>query len=58
MQKILWISVVLIASLGMAIALFSSNFPADQQAAIGSMITAIVVCAGAIAYAVTAIRRS
>jgi len=58
MQKLLWILVIAVAAIGIAVMLVSANFPAIQQAAIGSMITGLVACAFAIAYAITAIRRS
>jgi hypothetical protein len=56
--KVLWSFVVLVAGLGLLLLVFSLGVGAIQQVAVGSMVTAFVVCLSAIAAAVTVINRT
>jgi hypothetical protein len=56
--KVAWSIVVMIALLGLLLLVFSLGVPAIQQVAVGSMVTAFVVCLSAIAAAITVINRS
>lgn len=56
MREVLWIFVIITATLGLLLLFASFRAPSIDQAAVGSMVTAIVVCVTAIAYAATAYR--
>jgi hypothetical protein len=53
-----WTFVIVISGLGLLLLVVSMAAPAIQQAAVGSMVTAFVVCTAAIALAVTNMKRS
>jgi hypothetical protein len=56
--KVAWSLVILVAVLGLLLLVFSLGVGAIQQVAVGSMVTAFVVCLSAIAAAVTVINRN
>ena len=56
--KVAWGLVILLALLGLLLLVFSLGVGAIQQVAVGSMVTAFIVCAAAIAAAVTVISRN